>query len=200
MNIAGKNVGLGAIVAAIGGVCAIVGVLLAWYTISMKTGGSYSGVSLEGSVEANAPGISNPAAILALVLGIVILALAAAWVMQVKIPFLAALIGLAGIAILVVLALSYFTDILQVRFTTTLSGVYKTMGGAEGFDTSIPAKAVKDVFDQIGKDIDQAKSQAGALGMSVSGGTSFGIGFFLEVAAGVLAIIGGGLGLLKKSA
>jgi hypothetical protein len=199
VNIAGKTVGIDAILAGLGGICAVVGAFLAWYTLSVKTSGTVSGVSINGEYSASAPSTSSGAAILAIVLGIVVLALVAAWVMRVKVPYLTAIIALVGVVILVVVALSYFTDILSVRFTTSVSGIFKSTGGSSGISVNPPSESVQKVFDEFNKNYDTLKAQVPA-GASISGGSGFGIGLFLEVAAGILAIVGGGLALLKKSA
>lgn len=171
--VAGKSLSIGAIVAAVGGVLAIIGAFLVWYSATI-------GKSLGGPETAEAKGIDNLAGKLALVLGIVVIALVVAWIMSVKIPYLSAIIVAVGVAILVVLALSYVTDIFSVRFTP-------------------PAKeeSVKDVLDAFNKAVDDAKKA----GLDVSGSSaSFGIGFILEAVAGIAVIVGGALGLRKKAA
>ena len=146
MNIAGKTVGVNQIVAAVGGLLAIVGALLAWITIE---GISVTGLDKDlngGKVE--------------LLLGILVVALVVAAVLNVKIPQPDLILAVLGVLVLVVLVLVYFTSMLS-------------------------NPSFKDAMDA-----------ASAFGASVS----LGIGFFLEVIAGILVIVGGGMGLMKKSA
>jgi hypothetical protein len=186
MNIAGKTVSIGAIVAAVGGVVAAVGALLVWYSMTMNETGL--GQSVNVSVEAK--GTDSTAGLLALVLGIVVVVLVVASVQGVKIPSLSLAFVAIGVVILVLLAVSFFTNIFPVHFTAT--------GGANG---NLDGKSVKDGFDEFNKAFAAAKLQAASVpGLTVSGGAGPGIGFILDAIAGILMIVGGGLGLMKKSA
>jgi hypothetical protein len=56
-------------------------------------------------------------------------------------------------------------------------------------------------IDDGNKALDVLKSMASAYGVDVSGTSiGLGIGFYLEILAGVLVIVGGAMGLMKKSA
>jgi hypothetical protein len=173
--IGGKNVSIGAVIAGIGGILAAVCALLAWYSISVKGAGQ--------SLSYDIKGMDSTWGVIELILGIVVVALVAAWIMGVKIPYLPALIVIAGVAILVVLVLSYVTDIFS--WTATVNGVTSTSAKGETMQKSI---------DQMNKLISDAKSQG------VTGSAGFGIGFFGAAIGGIAAVVGGGLALLKKSA
>lgn len=173
MNVAGRNVSIGALVAAVGGVLAIVGAFLVWFQVSL-------GTALGGPKTDEIKGLDNNASKLALVLGIVVLALVLAWVLQLKIPYLPAIVGVAGVLLLVVLGLAFFTDILSVHFAENAK-----------------IQSVKDALADFNKALDAAKAQ----GADVSGSSaSIGIGYILEIAAGIVVIVGGALGFRKKSA
>ena len=154
MTIAGRNVALGAIIAAVGGVVAIVAAPLVWASANM--GGHSS--DLKGFDEGMNGGLVE------VVLGVIVLVLVAAWILNVKVPKLAgqpaipAGLVVAGALIIVVVALVYFTKTLSEESLSTLS-------------------------DQMTK---------------AGGSVSMGIALILEVVAGILAIVGGGLALMKK--
>jgi hypothetical protein len=155
MNIGGKTVSVAAIVAAIGGVLAIVGAPLAWASAKM------------GTITSDLAGLDEgmKAGLVEIVLGVIVLLLVAAWILKVKVPSVAGLpaIGLglvvAGVAIVVVVALTYFTSTLSDASLKDLSDIMTAQGGS----------------------------------------VSFGIGLMLEVVAGVVAIVGGVLGLRKAA-
>jgi hypothetical protein len=150
-----------------------------------------SGSGMSITETADAKGLDSSPGILALILGIVAIALVVAWVMQVKIPMLSAIIVVVGVLILVVLALSLFTTILPMHFTLS--------GGVS--ESDVTGKSVMDAFNEFNKALDTAKQQAASMsGMTVSGSAGVSIGFILEAIAGVLVVIGGGLGLVKKAA
>ena len=150
MNIAGKTLSIATIVAAVGGVVAIIGVPLTWATATVQGQAS----DLNG-LDADLNGGK-----VALVLGILVVVVALAGIFNFKIPQAAIILGVLGILILVDLALVYFTSYL---------------GKA----------SLKDTSDLV----------------SAAGGTfGFGIGLILEVVGGVLALVGGGLGMMKSDA
>ena len=150
MNIAGRSVGTGELVAAVGGLVAIIGVPLAW--ASATIGGETSNIDgLNGDLMGGK---------VALVLGILVVAVVVAGILNVKIPQASAILAALGVLILVVVVLVYFTSML----------------GKTSF---------KDTSDLV----------------SAAGGTfGFGIGLMLEVVGGIVVIVGGGLGLMKKQA
>jgi hypothetical protein len=156
VNIAGVKVSVAAIVAAVGGLAAIVAAPLTWATAkfggeSTNLGGLDEGIN-SGRIE--------------IVLGIVALVLVAAWVMKVKVPAVAgiptipALVVLVGVLILVVVVSTYFNNWFV--------------------ETSLKDSA------------DAAKA--------VGGEVSLGIGFFLAAAAGIVAVVGGLIPIVRKGA
>jgi uncharacterized membrane protein len=150
VNIAGKTVGVGAIIAAIGGLLAVVGTPLAWLTMTAQ-GTSESINGLDADLLGGK---------LAALLGIVIIAVVVAGILNVKIPQSSAILAVLGVLLLLVVVLVYFTSIL----------------GKASF---------KDTMD---------------LASGFGGSASLGIGYILEAVGGILAIVGGGMGLMKKSA
>jgi hypothetical protein len=166
LTIAGKTVSLAAIVAAVGGLLAIVGAFLAWASLTVGAGmaqvlGSHS----------DGKGVDETAGKVALLLGIVVIALVAAWILQLKVPMIPVLVAVVGALIIVVMALTFFTSILS-----------------QG--------SLKDALDTANKTIDQAK----AAGMDTAGTSAGpGLGFILEIVAGVLVIAGGAWAQLKKA-
>jgi hypothetical protein len=151
MNVAGRNVVLAAIVTAVGGVLAIVGAFLVW--ITEKVGPMTVDVKGMGEKDMNGGTVE-------LVLGIVVLALVAAWILRIKIPAIPLLLAVAGVLILAVIAAVYFTTILS-------------------------KVSLKDLTDQV---------------KAVGGTIDLGIGVLLEIMAGIVVIVGGALGFMRKSA
>jgi len=150
MNVAGKTLSIATIVAAVGGVLAIIGVFLTWATATI--GGQANDLhGLDSGLNGGK---------VALVLGILVVLVALAGIFNFRIPQTPIILGVLGVLILVVVALVYFTSILS--------------------DASL-----KDTADMV----------------SAAGGTfGFGIGLILEVVAGVLALVGGGLGMMNRDA
>lgn len=152
VKIAGKIVGVDQIVAAVGGLVAIIAAFLGWV--------SSEGVTVGGMDEKWGVGKSE------IILGIVALLLVAALILEVKVPAIAGLktlsllIVVVGVLVLLVPVLAYMTTF------------YSDM-------------SIKDMMDM-----------ASAAGTSVS----LSIGFLLAVLAGIVVIVGGALGLMKKSA
>jgi uncharacterized protein YacL len=173
--VGGKNVSMGAIIAGIGGILAAVSALLAWYSFSIKGMGQDTSFDVKG--------MDSTWGVIALILGIVVVALVAAWIMGMKIPFLPILILVAGAAILVVLVLSYVTDIFA--WTATFMGQT---------DTTEKGENMKKMIDDWNKQVADAKS------LGLTGSAGFGIGFFGAALGGIAAVVGGGLALMKKSA
>jgi hypothetical protein len=150
INVAGRSVGTNALVAAVGGVLAIVGVPLTWASASIQ--GQTQGI---GGLDADLNGGK-----VALILGLLVVAVVVAGILNMNIPQASAILAALGVLILVVVALVYFTSML---------------GKA----------SLKDTSDLV----------------SAAGGTfGIGIGLILEVVGGILVVVGGGLGLMKKSA
>jgi hypothetical protein len=156
MNIAGKKVAVGALVAIIGGVLAMAVSPLVWATYKI---GPESG-NLDGYDEKMSAGV------VALILGIVVLLLVAVWVLNVKIPSIGSLptvpvlLVVAGLLILLVPVALYFTSMLYEKSLKDVADIYKALGGE----------------------------------------VSVGLAFLLEILAGIVVILGGVLGLMKKAA
>ena len=136
-SIPGKSLPIGAIVGGIGGVAAVVGAFLAWESASLL-GSSMSWTGWEGG---------NGGKIIA-VLGVVAVAIAIAWVMAVKLPTPGGLMVTAGVLILLVGILNFFSvsdDVSKANaiiagaasvsiglFLDLLAGVAIIVGGALG--------------------------------------------------------------------
>ena len=149
VNIAGKSVSMAAIVAAIGGILVIVAAPLAWMTLSFG-GNSDSATGLdEGLIGGK----------IALVLGILIVAVVVAGILNIKIPQSGAVLVALGALVLVIVVLIYFTKLVSDESFTNMSDLAKAAGGS----------------------------------------ASLGIGVMLAVLGGVLAIVGGGMSLMKKA-
>jgi hypothetical protein len=140
VSTAGRNLPIGAVVAAAGGAVAIVGSVLAWESVSLLgVNESDSGIS------------SNPGKIIA-VLGIVAIAFAIAWIQAVKTPAVPVII-VSGVVVLLLGVLNFFN---------------------------------------ISKDVNDANQ-------IVAGAASVGIGLFIDIVAGVVMVVGGALGMMKKA-
>jgi hypothetical protein len=182
VSIAGRNVAIGAIVAAVGGAIAMVGSLLVWAAITR-------GAGLGGPATDDVKGLDFNNGKIVLGLGIVVLGLVVAWVLDFKIVGIGGMVAVFGALILAVMALTYFTGFFYPRTMPVLARVN------EG-DLKAALNAFNDAVSTAKEGVDTTGSSAG-----------LGIGFFLEIAAGVLMIVGGGLGLIggrlslmKKSA
>ncbi len=140
VNIAGRSVSVAALLAGLGGLVAIVAVVLPWAT--------FEGNSVNGLDEDLNGGK------VVLIVGILIVAVAAAAILKVKIPQSGLILAVLGAVVLAVLVIMYLTNLLS--------------------DPSL-----KDAIDE---------------------GAAFGIGFILEAIAGIVAIAGGGWGVLRKAA
>jgi hypothetical protein len=137
----GRNLPIGAVVAAVGGALAVIGSVLAWESVSvLGYSDSSSGIS------------SNPGKII-VVAGIVAVALAVAWIMEKKVPAAGGIVACGAVV--------------------ALLGVLN--------------------FFSIGDDVNKAN-------VILAGAASIGIGLFVDIIAGVVIIVGGALGLMKKAA
>lgn len=172
ISIAGRNVALGAIVAAVGGLIAMVGSFLVWAAITR-------GAGLGGPATDDVKGLDFNNGKIVLGLGIVVLGLVVAWVLDVKIVGIGGMVAVFGALILVVLALTYFTGFFYPRTMPVLARV-------NAGDLKAALQTFNDALSiwRASGSVDTAGSSAG-----------LGIGFFLEIVAGVLMIVGGGLGL-----
>jgi hypothetical protein len=155
VNLAGRSVSVAALVAALGGLLAIVGAPLAWASVTVMDETDSAGGLDEGM----------RGGLLAIILGLMVLLLVVLWLMKVKLPPVAGLplmpllTAVLGVLILLVPLATYFTTLLS---------------------------------DESLKDFADAASATG-------GSFSLGLGFLAEIVAGIVAIAGGGLALLKRS-
>jgi hypothetical protein len=138
--VGGRNLPIGAVVAAVGGALAVIGSVLAWETVSVV-----------GFSESESGLTSNPGKIIA-VAGIVAIALAVAWIMEMKVQAAAGIIACGAVV--------------------ALLGVLN--------------------FFSIGDDVNKANAL-------FPGAASIGIGLFVDIIAGIVIVVGGGLGLMKKA-
>jgi hypothetical protein len=167
VTIAGRSVAIGAIVAVVGGLLAVIGVFLAWAQLSIGAGMAQF---LAG--QSNGIGLDQNAGWAALVVGVLAIVLAVAWALEVKIPSVNLLVLVAGVLVLVVVALTYFTSLLSPN-------------------------SLKDAINAANQAIDEAKAAGGDTSGTSAG---LGMGFLLEIVAGIVVIVGAGLGLMKKPA
>jgi uncharacterized membrane protein YdfJ with MMPL/SSD domain len=152
------------VIAGLGGILAIVEAFLVWESVTLSpvvTGalGAQAPKSLSGlDMDANWVKIS-------IVLGLIVLGLAAAWIMNLKVPKVALIVTVVGVLLLLV----------------ALLGVSRSLDDLKKFNDAM------DAIKAAGADI---------------GNTSAGIGpgLICDVVAGILVVVGGGLGLMKKSA
>ncbi|MGD0247721.1 MAG: hypothetical protein ABSB75_01575 [Candidatus Limnocylindrales bacterium] len=144
INIAGRSVSIAALLGLAGGILAIVGVPLAW--ISLSPGGDVLGTD-DGLMGGR----------IALVLGIVIVVLAAAWILKVvKVPSiaglstLALLTAIAGVLIVLVVVLVYFTNILSDESFTHTADMMKAAGGSASLGIGVLLDALGGILAIVG--------------------------------------------------
>jgi len=146
MTIAGRNVPLGAMIAAVGGVLAIVSAPLDWAVL--KIGDKSDGLN---GMESGMNG-----GMVEIILGIAVLLLVAAWILGVKAPALAGQpaipVGLviAGVLILVVLALVYATKILSEESLSNIMDLASKAGGSVSLSLGFFAAALGGIAVIIG--------------------------------------------------
>ena len=174
--VAARSMPIAPIIAGIGGILAIVEAFLVWESVTISPVvsaalGSDTPKSLSGlDMDANWVKIS-------IVLGIVAVGLAVAWIMNLKVPSVAlivvvvagvmdvkipqsgAILAVLGVLILVVVVLVYFTKLVSDASFVDTADLMKQAGGSAGI----------------------------------------GIGVMLEAVGGILAIIGGGMIYMKKA-
>jgi hypothetical protein len=146
VNISGKSVSVPALLGLAGGIVAIVGVPLAWITMSI--GGD--GESVNGLDEGLLGGK------IALVLGIVVVVLAAAWILKVKVPSiaglstLALLTAIAGALLILVVVLVYFTKILSDDSFVNVADLAKQAGGSASLGVGALLNALGGILALVG--------------------------------------------------
>jgi hypothetical protein len=146
MTIAGRNVPLGAIIAAVGGVLAIVSAPLDWAVL--KIGDKSEGLNgLDTGMNGGKVEI---------VLGIIVLLLVAAWILGVKVPALAgkpaipAGLVVAGALIIVVLALVYFTKTRSDDSLSNIIDLASKVGGSVSLSLGFFAAALGGIAVIVG--------------------------------------------------
>lgn len=140
VTMAGKSVSIAAIVAAVGGVLAVVAAPLAWITMNVSgTSESVNGLDadlLGGKVAA--------------LLGIVIIAVVVAGILNIKVPMSDVILAVLGVLILVVLALVYFTSILgKASFKDTMD-LASSFGGSASLGIGVILAAVGGILAIVG--------------------------------------------------
>jgi hypothetical protein len=141
VSIAGKSVSVPAIVAGVGGVLAIVGVPLAW--ASAKIGGETTPDITGLDADLNGGKV-------ALVLGILVVAVVAAGILNITIPQPGAILAVLGALILVVIALVYFTSMLGKASFKDTSDLISAAGGTFSFGIGIILEVVGGVLALVG--------------------------------------------------
>jgi hypothetical protein len=138
--IAGKSVSIGAIVAAVGGVLTIVGVPLAWVTASFGPE-SQSVNGLDGDLMGGK---------IALVLGILVVAVVVAGILNVNIPQPSAVLVVLGALILVVVVLVYATNLVSKESFTKTADAMKALGGSASLGIGVILAAVGGILALVG--------------------------------------------------
>lgn len=103
-----QKIGIGTILAAVGGVLGIVQAVLAWETITL--GPAFAAAAAGFNLKTSASGLDENGGKVILALGVVALALAVASIAKIKVPSVAVILTVAG-AIMVGLALLGFIGI-----------------------------------------------------------------------------------------
>jgi hypothetical protein len=129
-----------AIVAGVGGVLAIVAAPLAW--ISMSAGGESQTVT---GLDAGLIGGK-----IALVLGILVIAVVVAGILNVNIPQSGVVLAALGVLILIVVVLVYFTKLVSDESFTTTSDMMKLVGGSASLGIGVILAAVGGILAILG--------------------------------------------------
>jgi hypothetical protein len=155
-----RKLPIGAVVTAIGGILAAVGAFLAWETLSQSVASQAgTGASMSGWDGGNGGKIVA-------VLGIVAIALAVAWILDVKLPIPA--LKFMGVAVG------------SIEGLTVVVGVLILFVGLVNFQS-------------ISSDVNDANAV-------LAGMAAMGVGLYLDLLAGALIVVGGVLGILKRTA
>ncbi len=140
LSIAGKSVSPPALVAGVGGVLAIVGVPITW--ASANFGGETSDLN---GLDADLNGGK-----VALLLGILVVAVVAAGILNITIPQPGAILAVLGALILVVVALVYFTSILGQESLKNTGDMVSEAGGTFSLGIGLILVAVGGVLALVG--------------------------------------------------
>jgi len=128
----GRSVPIAAFIAAVGGVLAIVSAPLNWATATMGSeSDSVGGLDkdfMNGKTE--------------IVLGIVLLVLVAAWILNLRIPFIGLLVVVVGVAILAVPIATYFTSFYYPTSLKDTADAVSKLGGNTSFGIGFILAAV----------------------------------------------------------
>ena len=158
--IGGRNISVGILIAALGGVLGILQAVLTWESVSY---GPALASMMSGS-QTSVVGLDANQGKVILVLGIVAIALAGAVIANVKIPNVSAILVVVG----------------AIMIGFALIGLNNAMSDMNKFNDSLAI--IKGLADTTGASL------------------SMGIGLILAAVSGVLVLVGGGLGLMKKAA
>jgi hypothetical protein len=174
VSIAGREAPLGAVIAGLGAVLAMIASFLVW--ASMTRGAGLGGTSDQVT------GMDYSNGKITLGFGIVVLGLVAAWLMKLRIAGLCGIVAVFGALILLVMTLTYLTGLFYPRTMTLLA-----LGNRDNLAAAL---------DNLNKIL----SQAGSEGYDTAGsGAGLGFGFYGEILAGLLMVGGGLLGLFDLS-
>lgn len=136
-----------AIVAGVGGVLAIVAAPLAWISMSAE-GVSQTVTGLDGGLIGGK---------IALVLGILVVAVVVAGILDVKIPQSGAVLVALGALILLVVVLVYFTKLVSDESFTNTSDMMKLVGGSASLGIGVILAAVGGILALVGGGLILAK-------------------------------------------
>jgi hypothetical protein len=162
ISVAGRTVSLGAALAAVGALVAIIGSVLPWLTATY--GGGLKAVAESSGTATSATGLEGNGGKIIVVVGLVLIAVVVAGVLNIKLPMIS--IGILGLAVIIL-------GIGLINLVARMDDVKK-------FTDMIAT--VKDYVDTSGTS------------------ASVGIGMYLAVLGGVVAVVGGALDLVKKPA
>jgi hypothetical protein len=140
VNVAGKSVSIAAIVAAVGGILAIVAAPLAWISLSSE-GHTEDVTGLDGGLLGGK---------IALVLGILVIAVVVAGILNVKIPQSGAVLVVLGALILVVVALVYGTKLVSDESFTNTADMMKLVGGSASLCIGVILAVVGGILAIVG--------------------------------------------------
>jgi hypothetical protein len=170
VSIAGRKAPLGAVIAGLGAVLAMVASFLVWASFTRGAGLGGSSDQVTGMDYSNGK--------ITLGFGIVVLGLVVAWILRIRIAGLCGLVAIFGALILLVMTLTYLTGLFYPRTMTVLA-----QGGRDNLAAAL---------QNINHILDQAKAN----GADTAGsGAGLGIGFYTEILAALLMVAGGLLGL-----
>jgi hypothetical protein len=136
-----------AIVAGVGGILAIVAAPLAWISLSAP-GESENVTGLDGGLIGGK---------IALVLGILVVAVVAAGILNVRIPQSGAVLVALGALILLVVVLVYFTKLVSDESFTNTSDMMKLVGGSASLGIGVILAAVGGILALVGGGLIVAK-------------------------------------------